>query len=254
MVAFTVEIQDWPDQWKEITKSPFKFFRGIAFVQDNLVAVWGKSFRKGRNVTTPDDSTSVQAHALIKSSSVLAVLRAAGSAKIWITPKLKCGKPDSDWKLLWLDPAVDIQKTVITCAKVPDAAGFARVKGRFAIRTQYAAAWAILFPSVPLPELVDVKPTWKLESLPFGTAAVMLQEWSKHVGWQFRPLRAVGPREWIVGASDKPPTTQLRFQLWATFGPRSSSQTSCQQSNCGGPKTHWIQQRCQANWIATVGQ
>ena len=106
LIAATVEQSEWSDDWREITRMPFKFFRGLTFLQDCIISMWGRSYRRGRSATTAEDATSVQVHMLISTDKLPAVLRAAGNAMVWLTPKLEDGKPNTAWRLLWLDQKV----------------------------------------------------------------------------------------------------------------------------------------------------
>ena len=214
LIAMTVEYEDWKENWPEITKFTFRWFRQQSFLQDALINVWGRSFRRGKTATSPDDSTSVQVHMLIKNEHLVNTLKASGAAGMWATPKTKCGKIDQGWKLIWLDAKCDHQSAMINSAKVADGAGLVRVKGRYAIRiakANFSSAWTTLFPGIAQPELLDATTTWKVESLPYGVTREMLGEWSKHVKWPVKPLRAVGPKAWVVGASSPPPTLHLYF-------------------------------------------
>ena len=214
LMAMTVEYDDWKDSWSEITRYTFRFFKQQPFLVDNLVTVWGRSFRRGKSATSADDATSVQVHMLIKTSAVVNVLKAAGSASIWATPKTKCGKIDQAWKLIWQEQKIELQSAAVAVAKLPESAGLIKIKGRYAIRVSkdnYKASWTLLFPGVNPPEMLDATMTWKIEALPYGVTCEMLAEWSKHVQWPLKPLRAVGPKSWVVGATAPPPQQHLFF-------------------------------------------
>ena len=212
LVAMTVEVGDWKENWTEVTKSTYRFFRQQPFLAEVLVNVWGRSYRRGKAATSADDCTSVQVHMLIKSEALLGVLKAAGAACIWATPKSKDGGIDHSWKLIWLDAKLDPQSIAVTIAKIQDAAGVVRIKGRHAVRvakTAYAKAWSTLYPGTAQPELIDANMTFKIDSLPYGVTREMLTAWSKHVQWPL--LRAVGPKSWVVGAMEAPPQQTLFF-------------------------------------------
>ena len=214
LLAATVELEDWKDTWKDIVRAPFKFFRSLPFFADEIVSIWGKSFRRGRQVTSPDDSTSLQVHLLVKTASVVKIMRAAGAQSVWLTPKGADGKPDLSWKLIWLEPSTDIRSASIASAKIAEAAGIIKIKGRFALRiskANFATAWGLIYPNQDVPAIVDASRTWKLESLPFGVTRAMLIDWAGHNKWSIKPLRAAGPRAWVIGSSDDPPKCNLHF-------------------------------------------
>ena len=214
LLAVTVEAEDFPQLWSEITQSPYRYFRALPFLRDEIVSVWGKSFRKGKLATTPDDSASLQVHMMVKTASLPAILKAAGSSKVWCTPKSDDGKPDTNWRLLWLDGSLDFQAASILCAKLTTATGLVRLKGRFAIRVSkgnYEDAWTTIFPGLKAPEVIDVDSTWRIDSLPYGVTKDMLVEWGSHNRWPLKPIRALGAKSWIVGAKGSPPQLTLHF-------------------------------------------
>ena len=142
------------------------------------------------------------------------MLLAAGSSNIWVTPKTKEGGIDHSWKLIWPDNKIEPHEVALTIAKLPDAAGIVKIKGRFAVRIakeKFADAWAILNPGIAQPDLLDATTTWRIKALPYGITRDNLTEWSRHVQWQIKPLRASGPRAWVVGAVNAPPTKTLYF-------------------------------------------
>ena len=214
LVAVTLEACDFVEHWKDIVSSPFKYLRSVPFLREEIISIWGKSFRLGQKIATPDECSSVQVHMLAKTDSLPAILKAASGARLWCTPKSTDGKPDSNWRLLWLDSSLDFQAASVLSAKLPAATGLIRVKGRFAVRvskTNYESSWKILFPSVPMPEQIDVSSTWRIDNLPYGVTRSTLVDWSMHLKWAIRPLRAMGPRGWIVAAASPPPEGQMHF-------------------------------------------
>lgn len=56
-----------------------------------------------------------------------------------------------------------------------------------------------------------------LGSLSFPTSAEvtpnlqMLMEWATHLSWKMKPLRAVGPKTWVIESPSSPPASQLYF-------------------------------------------
>ena len=216
LLAVTLEAEDHPDDWQDIARSTYKFLRAQPFLQDMILSVWGRSLRRGKNVATTTDCTSIQVHMLVPSDKLAAIVKSAGNAQIWCTPKNADGRPDSNWKLLWLPQDADLKAASIASAKLPHAVGITKVRGRFAIRVSkanYAGSWSLLFPGVAPPEMVDANTTWRIDSLPFGVTKDMLLAWAKHHQWAIRPLRAIGPRGWVVVAATAPPKPQMLFNL-----------------------------------------
>ena len=214
LLAATLESIDWQDQWTEIVKAPFKFVRNLPFMKDIIISLWGRSYRRGRSPTTAEDATSLQVHLLVSTTCLPALLRAAGTSNVWLTPKQEDGKPHHAWKLIWLDVHTDLQGALVQSAKVTDSLGIIRLKGRFAVRVakaNYTTAWQQLFPGITHPEMVDTTRTYKLDSLPYGVTKEMLSKWAEHLQWKIKPLRTVGPKGWVIGAATPPPTMHLHF-------------------------------------------
>jgi hypothetical protein len=69
----------------------------------------------------------------------------------------------------------------------------------------------MLFPDKPIPQAYDASNLFRIDSLPHGCSAEMLNKWSEVVKWQFRPLKALGPNAWLVGSTSMPPSEFLTF-------------------------------------------
>ena len=50
----------------------------------------------------------------------------------------------------------------------------------------------------------------------------MMAEWATRNAWKMRPLRAMGPRSWLIGARDDPPKSTLDFNVGHRCLPVSS--------------------------------
>ena len=214
LMAITLWQQDWEEQWSSICENPYKFVKNSTGNEDLVVSIWGRSFRKGKTPTTARDCTSIQMHCLLKTEKMHTFMSRSGFNMIWLTPKAENGRPHDMWKLIWLDRECDVQQASVIGARIHDAAGLVRSNQRFAIRvpaSNFENDWNLVFPGVPVPISKDTSIIFKIQSLPFGTTMSMLEAWSKHIQWDFKPLRAVGPKAWIVGAGSLPETKQYAF-------------------------------------------
>lgn len=120
----------------------------------------------------------------------------------------------SDWRLIWLPNTIDKQQARIEAAKIACAAGLVEVKDRLAIRVRtsdFDAAWKSINPGQSPPAAIDISKTYKVESLPFGASLETMQAWLASLNWEARPLRAVGPRSWILGSGQTPPEGPTSF-------------------------------------------
>ena len=215
MVALTVWKADWDDEaWSHIVQNPYKFVKNLPGAEEAISSLWGKSYRRGKQVTAPRDATSIQMHTLIKDGKIHQFLVRTGHNLVWATPKMESGRPSDKWKLIWLDDVDSIPKASVITAKMPDACGLVRSKSRLAIRvlaSKFEAAYASVYPNKPVPVEHDTSRLYKIEGLPFGTTQTMLDAWSKHTSWVMKPLRQLGARAWLIGTGSPPPQGQLSF-------------------------------------------
>eukprot|EP00438_Fugacium_kawagutii_P014627 Skav234628 [mRNA] locus=scaffold171:195924:199841:+ [translate_table: standard] len=206
LVAITANKEDWTNEWSRIVQNPGGFFK--AHLGQELKSIWGRSFRAGRTPTSPATATSVQMHGIIDEDQAASFFGKTGiQCPIWVTPKTNTGQLHPDWKLIWVDPKSSADITILV-AKLPNAAGQTKIKGRWAIRvhrSHFAESWRIINPSVEVPDDINTSLTFKVENVPFGTSKDMITKWGSHIGWKFRALRPIGPKAWFVGTDRAPP-------------------------------------------------
>ena len=213
LVAVTLWKTDWSEDWGRISQNPYQFLKQ-QLNSEEVVTIWGKSFRKGRNNCSPAESTSIQMHCAIKDAALTDILRTSGYNKLWMTPKNQQGRPCDRWKLIWLPHDTDLAQSRILAAHTPGAAGIARSKDRLALRVdkaKFSTAWEVVYPGATPPKDIPTNVVYKIESLPFGATAETVQSWAEQFQWIVKPLRAVGPTSWIVGCEQGPKPMQLTF-------------------------------------------
>ena len=208
LVALTLWKEDWLSDWDFVSKHTFAHIRKTFALEDSILSIWGRSFKKGKASTTPSDAVSCQVHCTVKEASLANFLKASGGNLIWATPKTTEGRPSQQFRLLWLQPEMAFSEAVVLCAKIRGSHGLHRGKDRFAIRisrAEFPAAWKELYPHENPPCDVEAVHMMKLEVLPFGTTAPILLEWAAHLKWPIKPIRALGPRSWLIGSPVLPP-------------------------------------------------
>ena len=244
VISITLWRQDWSsEEWEAALQHTTQFVKDVMVtegLQTAITSCWGRSLRKGRQPATNKDATSIQIHAAIADDQFLPVLKLSGHNKLWMAPKGADGKLTDDFKVLWMDNACDIQKASALTAKLNGVAGLVRGKTSMGVRIQaghFEQAWKSLHPNLPMPVDVSNKLIFKLEPLPYGCNHAMLLEWSNHVAWKFRPIKATGPKSWIVCAGDSPPVGLLAFNGHPVL-PRllPQRQDSKQQPIIAGPR------------------
>lgn len=216
----TIAVTYWRDDWKNeewtyLVDHPFAFTRQLLNSQGLegiLQATWGKSLRMDKQPTTSQHATSVQFHATVPVDRLRSLLVISGFNKCWITPKDRHGRLDCTWRIIWLEgnwAHINSQ-----ASRTPSCAGLVKSKTSFGLRYatgDYDAAWRMLFPDKPIPQAYDASNLFRIDSLPHGCSAEMLNKWSEVVKWQFRPLKALGPNAWLVGSTSMPPSEFLTF-------------------------------------------
>eukprot|EP00438_Fugacium_kawagutii_P027555 Skav207074 [mRNA] locus=scaffold1909:297835:302331:+ [translate_table: standard] len=214
LVSLTLWKEEWIEQWPQIVGNPFAFIRNHLNLGESVTAMWGKSFKDGKQTTSPLASKSLQVHCSIKEDSLTHLLRESGHSGVWVTPKNADGKPCDRWKMIWLGSDITLPNAKIKAAKVPQACGLAKSGPRFAIRVPkavFTASWKQIFPDTEPPEDITTEFLYKLEGLPFGVTAQALSQWATHLGWKVKPIRALGPKGWLVGCPKHPDSMQLAF-------------------------------------------
>ena len=154
-------------------------------------------------------------------------------------PQDKDGRPETCWKLVWLEGQLDFQSASLMCSKLQDTAGLVRIRSKYAIRTHKShldAVWKAVCPSTPPPMQLETSQVWKIESLPYGVTQAKLLEWAQHHSLKIRPMRAMGPRAWLVGAMDSPPDRQLHFNGAPLFIRELRSRVPAQNPLIAGPR------------------
>lgn len=183
-------------------------------MSDSIIAMWGKSFRSGKQPSSAATSSSLQVHCSVKAEAVGQILRESGHNAIWVTPKTSEGKPNDAWKMLWLASGVSLMEARMQAAKLSQACGLAKSGSKFAIRVakaDFETCWKLVFPNTVPPEDIATDHLVKIENLPFGTTAELLSQWATHQGWRLKPIRAMGPRAWLAGSPQAPPAANLSF-------------------------------------------
>eukprot|EP00438_Fugacium_kawagutii_P036471 Skav209698 [mRNA] locus=scaffold36:108316:113809:+ [translate_table: standard] len=181
---------------------------------DQKVDTPDSAFRAGKQATSPTTAQSLQVHCSVKENELSRLLKESGHNNIWATPKQASGKPCDKWRMIWLPNEVTLAEAKIQSAKIPQACGLGRSGARYAVRVPkaaYEASWKLVNPDTPPPEDISIDHLYKLEHLPFGTTAAAISQWANHLGWKVKPIRALGPRGWLIGTPMHPASEQLAF-------------------------------------------
>jgi len=105
VTAVTLWQQDWcMEEWNAALQQSSQFVKD-AYAQDMpdvIVSCWGRSLRKGRQVATNAEATSIQLHCSIVAEQFNSFLAKSGFNRIWTTPKNRDGRISEDYRVLWV--------------------------------------------------------------------------------------------------------------------------------------------------------
>ena len=134
----------WRDEhdqasWDELGKNPHAALR-LALAQEgqaeHLISVWGKSFRAGKQPTTPQEAKSVQVHATVPQDKLAQTLARSGYQNWYCTPKNSEGKTLDEWKVIWIDG--NKQQAINTALEHQTGAGLIRTEKSYGVRVPEA--------------------------------------------------------------------------------------------------------------------
>ena len=215
--AFSSHQDEWPDQeaWDNLVSSPVKTILE-QFRQDGDASMirqpWGRIFKLDGKITAPSHCNFVQFQAHVPSESLPSLLRLSGHRRAYIVPRDAEGQLLPGWAVVWVSQHK--AEALRASLSVRDQAGVVRAKGRYGIRvpeSSYETTFKLLKPqSEPQPR-VQVKHLYRICPVPAGANEKAILEWATLQAWPLKVLKALGPREWLVGASSPPPDGWMTF-------------------------------------------
>ena len=203
------------DEWAAMCANPVRLVTEVLRDAGNprpVESPWGRSYRNDSGQTTPGECTSIQFHARTATDSLETLLKRSGHNRVYLTPKTWSHDISPHYAVVWC--ASDKDAAAQAALQLPNQLGLARSRGRFGIRVLTAGfqqAHAVLKPGTPLPAQVSVRVMFKASNMPPGARAQDVAEWIKKISWDAKPLRQLGPRQWLIGASEGPPSGNHSF-------------------------------------------
>ena len=212
VASVTVWKSDWDEQmWKGLCTAPVRTLKNLLTLdghRDVFGKPWGRMYQDQGVAVEPEFATSFQVHGEFENTPRFkALLKRSGFNKIFITPKDTTGKPHPAWKVVWLD--LNPVKLEVQAAALTGSAGLVKGKKSYGIRVEastFEAAWTTLKPGLPQPDLRVTALLFRLQPLPQGITSANLLEWGRVSGWDIKPIKAVGAKQWIVGSDNAPPS------------------------------------------------
>ena len=216
VVSFTMWKADFGGkEWECIIDQTPTFIKKILAsedLSDSIIAIWGKAMRDQKAPTTAAHATSVQMHATVKLSKLTQLMQISGFNKLFVTPKDEQGRISQQWRVIWCDGDVAHLQTL--AANTNSCQGLIRANNKLGLRfdrANFDAAWHTIHPNKELPVDIVLRYIFRVEPLPYGTTAVNLMEWAKFVGWKLKPIKASGPKAWIVGSDSQPADAFMQY-------------------------------------------
>ena len=215
--TFAAHADEWPDgkSWSELTASPVKtiaeLFR-LEGIQQPLRQPWARVFKLNGRMSTPEHCNYVQFQACTEKSTLPALLRVSGHKGAYVVPRDAEGQILAGWSIVWVSGSKP--DTIRAAMGVRDQAGIVRAKDRYGIRvpeSSFDATFKALKPNQDPQPRITVRFLFKLCPVPAGATEQALHQWSKLQSWPIKVLKALGPREWLIGAAAQPPAGWLTF-------------------------------------------
>ena len=106
------------------------------------------------------------------------------------------------------------EEVIRMMSKIQQPYGLVRNKTAYGIRVRedhFEEAWQVAHPSQPIPTTIADKRIFKVMPLPFGCPPEAIKQWLQHIQWNAVIVRPIGPKAWIIAASDDPPSQFVTF-------------------------------------------
>eukprot|EP00438_Fugacium_kawagutii_P023362 Skav208165 [mRNA] locus=scaffold1044:69532:74191:- [translate_table: standard] len=210
-IALTLWRDDWSEkEWLRALEHTYAFIKNILTehsVDSYVESMWGRSIRgENKQKGTAVNAVSIQVHFAVHQTKIVEFLKFTGFCKLHATPKGSDGRISPDWRVIWAEG--DRAHLHALSTQTAGCAGMVRNRNTWGLRfsaTDFPAAWRIIHGDKKMPDDIHIRHMYRVEPLPFGCTADMLSAWSKILPWPLRPIKALGPRSWLVGSATPPP-------------------------------------------------
>ena len=203
--------------WDMILESPVKSVLKLlaADVSEGFLATspWGRSWKNDRAVCSPSEASSFQFHARIKEDRLKEVMTASGSGPIYITPKDENKGLLKGWAVIWMKGSKNEVLITITASDIRHHGLVRTIKGLGlrVLQKDFESSFKKLRPHDRIPTSIPATYLYKLQPLPVGLTADVVEQFTKDQGWPTRALRALGHDTWLIAAETVCDKTWLRL-------------------------------------------
>ena len=249
-----VSVTAWKDElsqedWQDAVGKPANFMQSIFAEQGSgstFLSTWGTSYQSKGKAVEKNKAESIQIHATIQKDKLPDVLRKSGIHGLYVIPKSQEGTPDQEWKIIWLLTPLKVpgarDEVLRTLSRIQQPFGIVRNKTAFGIRVRedhFNEAWKIVHPQQPIPATIADKNIYKVTPLPFGCPPEAIKQWLQHIAWSAVLIRPIGPKSWIIAATEDPPSQFVTFNGHPTLIRRlPSRETTPLPAVVAGQKPH----------------
>ncbi len=214
VASVTLLKQDWEkDMWNKLCEAPVRTVKNLLALEGHAATMgkpWARTFKDGNLKVPIELATTIQFYAEFDAANFTNLLQRSGFNHIYIGPKNDTGAPHEKWKVIWVTG--NLEQVEAQAASLSGAAGLVKGKKSLGIRVESSAfeqVWKIIKPSVALPDTRNTSMMFKIQPLPHGIDKEALQKWSEDIKWDFKPIKAMGARTWLLGANTTPPTVLI---------------------------------------------
>ncbi len=210
------------DQWGQLTAAPVKQTLEWALGPNHGLVFsappWGRTYHKDRVKVQPHEATSMQFHSRIDRTQLQRVLKASGSAGVYMNLKTESKQISPDYQVIWL--AMNQVDLACTAATFPNHFGIVRNNNRNEAKIfrglrfhkdEFEVAFKQLKPSDELPVIVTPNFFYKISPIPLGANAEHIQKWLTQQKLVAKPLRVLGNQTWLIASAVE--ITQ-EFGMW----------------------------------------
>ena len=216
VMGFTVYRDECDMQlWDMMIANPVKTILQLvkSDVPDDFLASgpWGRSWRKGKEPSLPEEATSFQFHARIKESHLKVIMGLSGKGPVYTTAKSDDKGLLDGWAIVWMKGNKN-EVQIQLASKNVEHSGVVRSMKGFGVRVvqkEFEKIFKLIRPHDKMPAAVPARFLYRLQPLPPGATAELVESFTNKHSWPTRALRALGPVAWLVAAETESPKTWM---------------------------------------------
>lgn len=216
VVGFTIYRDECDSKlWEVLISNPVKTVLQVirSDVTDEFLASspWGRSWRHGKDPATPEGASSFQFHARVKESHLKVIMGLSGKGPVYTTAKSDDKGLLDGWAIVWMKGSKNEVQIQLTAKNVEHAGVIRSMKG-FGVRVaqgDFEKIFKIVRPNDKMPAAVQAKLLYRLQPLPPGASAELVESFTKEHSWPTRAIRALGATAWLVAAETESPKTWM---------------------------------------------